>query len=94
AAWIGEVASGQADAAFIDPGTLKLLQLRSPALAKRINVLNGEDALVKPVGLAYAIRPGDQHFLNFLNTFIRDVVRTGENVKLRDKWFEELAKRK
>ena len=94
AAWIGEVASGQADAAFIDPGTLKLLQLRSPALAKRINVLNGEDALGKPVGLAYAIRPGDQHFLNFLNTFIRDVVRTGENVKLRDKWFEELAKRK
>ncbi|MDR6755138.1 polar amino acid transport system substrate-binding protein [Mycoplana sp. BE70] len=93
AAWIGEVASGQADAAFIDPGTLRLLQLRSPALASRLTVLNGEDTLVKPVGLAYAIRPGEQHFLNFLNTFIRDVVRNGENVKLRDKWFEELAKR-
>lgn len=93
AAWIGEVASGQADAAFLDPGTLMLLKVRSPALTERITVLNTEDALVKPVGLAYAVRPGDPHFLNFLNTFIRDVVRNGENVKLRDKWFEELAKR-
>lgn len=94
AVWIGEVASGQADAAFIDPGTLRLLQTRSPTLAARLTVLNKEDALVKPVGLAYAIRPGDQHFLNFLNTFIADVVRSGENVKLRDKWFDQLAKQK
>ncbi|MBX3598908.1 MAG: transporter substrate-binding domain-containing protein [Rhizobiaceae bacterium] len=91
AAWIGEVASGQADAAFIDPGTLMLLKVRSPALTERITILNSEDNLVKPVGLAYAVRPGDSHMLNFLNTFIRDVVRNGENVKLRDEWFAKLA---
>ncbi|CAN7359067.1 transporter substrate-binding domain-containing protein [Rhizobium sp. LjRoot30] len=94
AAWISEVASGQADAAFLDPGTLMLLKTRSPALTERLTILNKEDALVKPVGLAYAVRPGDPHLLNFLNTFIRNAVRSGDNVKLRDKWFAELAKQK
>lgn len=93
AAWISEVASGQADAAFLDPGTFRLLKAKNPAFEKRLRVLNGEDALLKPVGLAYAIRPGEPHFLNFLNTFLGDVVRNGENVKLRDKWFDALAKR-
>lgn len=91
--WIGEVASGQADAAFLDPGTLRLLTTKNPNLAKRIRVLNAEDALVKPVGLAYAVRPEDMHMLEFLNTFIRDFVRNNEQVTLRDKWFDELAKR-
>ena len=57
AAWIGEVASGQADAAFLDPGTFKILTTQNPALGERLKVLNGEDELVKPVGLAYAVRP-------------------------------------
>lgn len=93
AAWISEVASGQADAAFLDPGTFRLLKAKNPAFEKRLRVLNGEDALIKPVGLAYAIRAGEPHFLNFLNMFLSDVVRNGENVKLRDKWFDALAKR-
>jgi ABC-type amino acid transport substrate-binding protein len=91
--WIGEVASGQADAAFLDPGTFRILRAKNPNLEKRLRVLNGEDALVKPVGLAYAVRPEDMHMLEFLNTFIRDFVRNGENVSLRDKWFDVLAKR-
>lgn len=91
--WIGEVATGQADAALIDPGTLRLMTSKNPNLAKRLRVLNAEDALVKPVGLAYAVRPEDMHMLQFLNTFIRDVVRNNEQVTLRDKWFDELAKR-
>ena len=91
--WIGEVASGQADAAFLDPGTMRILKAKNQNLERRLRVLNGEDALVKPVGLAYAVRPEDTHMLEFLNTFIRDFVRNGENVTLRDKWFEVLAKR-
>lgn len=93
AAWIGEVASGQADAAFLDPGTMRLLVGKNPTLKDKLRVLNGEDALLKPVGLAYAVRPDDMHMLEFLNTFIRDFVRNGENITLRDKWFDELAKR-
>lgn len=93
AAWIGEVASGQADAAFLDPGTFRILKGRSPALGDRLRVLNGEDALVKPVGLAYAVRPAESHLLNFLNTFIKDAVRSGEVQKLQVKWFDTIAKR-
>lgn len=93
ASWIGEVASGQADAAFLDPGTFRILKSKNPNLEGRLRVLNGEDALLKPVGLAYAVRPGDMHMLEFLNTFIRDFVRNGESSTLRDQWFDELAKR-
>ena len=32
AIWIGEVASGQADAAFLDPGTFRLLRAKNPML--------------------------------------------------------------
>ena len=93
AAWIGEVASGQADAAFLDPGTFRILKTKNPALGDKLRVLNDESNLVKPVGLAYAVRPEDGHMLQFLNTFIKDFVRNGEHITLRDKWFEILAKR-
>ena len=93
AAWIGEVASGQADAAFLDPGTYKLIVSKNPALEKRLRRLNDEASLVKPVGLAYAVRPEDMHMLEFLNTFIKDFVRNGEHITLRDAWFEKLGKR-
>ncbi len=92
AAWIGEVAMGQADAAFLDPGTYKILTTKNPALGERLRRLNSEDALLKPVGLSYAVRPEDMHMLEFLNTFIRDVVRNGEHITLRDEWFERLAR--
>lgn len=91
ATWVGEVASGRATAAFLDPGTYRILKTKNPNLEQRLRVLNGEDALVKPVGLAYAVRPGDDHMLNFLNTFIRDFIRNGDDVKLRDAWFDKLA---
>ena len=93
-AWIGEVASGQADAAFLDPGTFRILKSKNPAFAKRLRVLNDENNLVKPVGLAYAVRPENLHMLHFLNTFIQDFVRNGDHITLRDKWFDILAKRK
>lgn len=91
ATWIGEVATGRADAAFLDPGTYRILKAKNPNLEKRLRLLNGEDKLVKPVGLAYAVRPDDLHMLHFLNTFIRDFVRNGEHVTLRDQWFDRLA---
>ena len=70
------------------------LKAQNPALEKRLRRLNDEANLVKPVGLAYAVRPEDMHMLEFLNTFIKDFVRNGEHITLRDAWFEKLAKRK
>ena len=65
-----------------------------PALfAKRLRVLNDANNFVKPVGLAYAVRPEKLHMLHFLNTFIQDFVRNGDHITLRDKWFDILAKR-
>lgn len=93
ATWIGEVASGQADAAFLDPGTYRILVSKNPALEARLRRVNGEDSLVKPVGLAYAVRPENMHMLEFLNTFIKDFVRNGEHITLRDHWFEVIAGR-
>ena len=72
---------------------MRLISSKNPDLKNKIRILNDETKLLKPVGLAYAVRPGDAHLLQFLNTFIRDFVRNGENITLRDKWFEELAKR-
>ena len=54
-------------------------------------MLNDEDHLLKPVGLAYAVRPEDMHMLQFLNTFLRDFVRNREHITLRDHWFDLLA---
>ncbi|MDG2404303.1 MAG: ABC transporter substrate-binding protein [Paracoccaceae bacterium] len=93
ATWIGEVASGQADAAFLDPGTFRILKTKNSTLGDKLRVLNGESDLVKPVGLAYAVHPENSHMLQFLNTFIKDFVRNGEHITLRDTWFEILAKR-
>lgn len=93
ATWIGEVASGQADAAFLDPGTYRILKAKNPDFDSKLRVLNTEETLLKPVGLTYAVRPDELHMLEFLNTFIRDLVRNKENTTLRDKWFDELAKR-
>ena len=95
-AWIGEVAGGQADAAFLDPGTFQILKARNPNFASALRVLNDEHSLLKPVGLAYAVRPepDDAHMLQFLNTFIADFVRNGDSTKLRDEWFAKQAQEK
>ena len=82
-----------ADAAFLDPGTFRLLRAKNPNLESRLRVLNDEDNLLKPVGLAYAVRPEDTYMLQFLNTFIQDFVRNGEHITLRDHWFDLLAER-
>ena len=92
AAWIGEVASGQADAAFLDPGTYLLLKTKNPNLEQALRIINPGHP-IKPVALSYAVRPEDMHMLEFLNTFIRDFVRNGESETLRDSWFEKLAHR-
>lgn len=39
-------------------------------------------------GYAYAIRPGDVHLLNFLNTWIRSNQATGIHERTKTKWLD------
>ncbi len=85
------VLAGQADAVFIDPGFFRILSAQNPQALNNARLLNGEDALLKPVSLSYALRHGDTDMLNFLNVFIQDRVANGVIASGRDAWFDKMA---
>ncbi|WP_168771077.1 transporter substrate-binding domain-containing protein [Palleronia sediminis] len=85
------VLSGQSDAVLVDPGFLRILTAQNPALAEQTRLLNGEDNLLKPVSLSYAVRHDDMDMLSFLNVFIRDKVANGVIATKRDRWFDTIA---
>ena len=85
------VLSGQSDAVLVDPGLYRILTAQNPAMAERTRLLNGEDALLKPVSLSYAVEHEDQDMLNFLNVFIRDRVANDAIAPARDEWFDKIA---
>ena len=87
------VLSGQSDAVLIDPGLYRIITSQNPAIVDQVRLLNGEDALLKPVSLSYAVRQGDWDMLGFLNVFIRDKVANGAIVRARNKWFDKMAQR-
>jgi polar amino acid transport system substrate-binding protein len=94
AAPVQEVVAGRASAYMIDTTTYPILSAQNPQIASQTRVLNDADHLIKPVGLAYAVRPEDAHLLNFLNVFIQDRINNGDFKALRQKWFDEYAKKK
>jgi ABC-type amino acid transport substrate-binding protein len=85
------VLSGQSTALFVDPGFFRILSAQNPDMAGQLKLLNGEDALLKPVSLAYAVRYEDQDLLGFLNTFIADRVANGVIEAGRNAWFDRIA---
>lgn len=85
------VLSGQSDAVFVDPGLYRILTSQNPAIAERTRLVNGEDELLKPVSLSYAVEHEDQAMLNFLNVFIRDKVMNDAIAPARDAWFDRMA---
>jgi polar amino acid transport system substrate-binding protein len=85
------VVSGQSSAVFVDPGYFRILNGQNPDMASQLRLVNGEDALLKPVSLAYAVRYEDQDLLGFLNVFIQDRVANGAIVMQRDAWFDRIA---
>lgn len=85
------VVSGQSTAVFVDPGFFRILTSQNPDMAAQLKLLNGEDALLKPVSLAYAVRHEDQDLLGFLNTFIQDRVANGVIEAGRNAWFDRIA---
>lgn len=85
------VLSGQSTAVLVDPGFYRILSVQNPSLKEQTKLLNGEDALLKPVSLSYAVRHKDVDMLNFLNVFIRDKVANKAIDKLKDQWFDKIA---
>lgn len=85
------VLSGQTDAVLVDPGFYRILTSQNPTIKEKARLINGEDNLLKPVSLSYAVRHKDGDMLNFLNVFIRDKVANGVIVTERDRWFDKIA---
>ena len=85
------VLAGQADAYMVDPGYLRVISTQNPAFRDQTRLLNGEDNLLKPVSLSYAVRHDAIDMLNFLNIFIRDKVANKAIAPARDAWFEKSA---
>jgi ABC-type amino acid transport substrate-binding protein len=81
-----EVANDRADAVVTDLLNIKAFIAANPQAGVRILQ---EERVLSPTGLAYAIRPGDYHFLNFLNTWIRSDVDSGRAQELRTKWIKD-----
>jgi polar amino acid transport system substrate-binding protein len=86
------VLSGQSTAVLVDPGYYRILTAQNPSLKEQTKLLNGEDALLKPVSLSYAVQHGDTDMLSFLNVFIRDKVANSAIAPARDAWFDKIAK--
>lgn len=85
------VISGQSTASFVDPGRMRILTAQNPDMAAQLRLLNGEDALLKPVSLSYAVQYEDQDLLGFLNVFIQDRQANDALVPLRNQWFDTMA---
>lgn len=85
------VVSGQSTASFVDPGYMRILTSQNPDMAAQLRLLNGEDALLKPVSLSYAVQYDDQDLLGFLNVFIQDRRANDALVPLRNQWFDTMA---
>lgn len=81
-----EVAAGRADAHVTDLLNIKIFMAQNPGAGVRILQ---EDRVLSPTGLAYAVRPGDYHFLNFLNTWIAARSDSGKAAELRTKWITD-----
>jgi polar amino acid transport system substrate-binding protein len=85
------VLSGQSDAVLIDPGLYRILTTQNPAVAERVRLLNGEDELLMPVSLAYAVEHEDTDMLELLNGFIEEKTAQGAIAEARDAWFDRIA---
>jgi polar amino acid transport system substrate-binding protein len=85
------VVSGQSTAVFVDPGFFRILTAQNPEMASQLKLLNGEDNLLMPVSMAYAVRPGADDLLAFLNGFISERVASGAIEAGRDAWFDRIA---
>ncbi|MFJ6328296.1 MULTISPECIES: substrate-binding periplasmic protein [unclassified Rhizobium] len=79
-----EVAAGRASAHLSDLLQNALFMKANPNA--KVKVI-GTDAPIEATGYAYATRPGDYHFLSFLNTWIAYNTTTGFISDTKQKWY-------
>ena len=78
-----EVASRRADAVLTDSSSLRNFIKQNPGMNLRLI----DDAPLNPQGYAYAVLPGQYHFVNFINVWLETIEQQG----LTDKWYEMIT---
>ena len=78
-----EVASKRADAVLTDSSSLRNFIKQNPGMNLRII----DDAPLNPQGYAYAVLPGEYHFVNFINVWLETIEQQG----LTDQWYEMIT---
>ena len=78
-----EVASKRADAVLTDSSSLRNFIKQNPGMNLRII----DDAPLNPQGYAYAVLPGQYHFVNFINVWLETIEQQG----LKDQWYEMIT---
>ncbi|MBT5415473.1 MAG: transporter substrate-binding domain-containing protein [Rhodospirillaceae bacterium] len=78
-----EVASKRADAVLTDTSTLhRMVKENAPM---KLMVLGGDP--LNPQGYSYAVRPGEYHFINFVNIWQKFIAREG----LKEMWHNKFT---
>ncbi len=75
-----EVASKRADAVLTDSSSLRNFIKQNPGMNLRII----DDSPLNPQGYAYAVLPGEYHFINFINVWLETIEQQG----LKTQWYE------
>ena len=78
-----EVATKRADAVLTDSSSLRNFIAQNPGMNLRII----DDAPLNPQGYAYAVLPGEYHFVNFINVWLETIEQQG----LKDQWYEMIT---
>ena len=78
-----EVASKRADAVLTDSSSLRNFIKANPGMNLRIV----DDAPLNSQGYAYAVLPGEYHFVNFINVWLETIEQQG----LKDQWYEMIT---
>lgn len=80
---VHEVAEGRAHAYLDDEFIIRM------ACAKNPDKLIGRFKAITYEPIAWAVRPGDAHWLNWLNNFIRSIQQDGRLDALKKKWLRD-----
>ena len=78
-----EVASRRADAVLTDSSSLRNFIKQNPGMNLRLI----DDAPLNSQGYAYAVLPGQYHFINFINVWLETIEQQG----LKDQWYEMIT---